>query len=78
MERAQIWLRHQDGFLLQLVPDLSFRIFILITFWDFLGGPVVKNLPANAGDIGLIPDPGRFPYATEQLSPCDRAVEPVL
>jgi len=27
---------------------------------DFPGGPVVKNLPANAGDTGLIPDPGRF------------------
>ena len=24
------------------------------------GGPVAKNLPANAGDIGLIPDPGKF------------------
>ena len=24
------------------------------------GGPVAKNLPANAGDIGLIPGPGRF------------------
>ena len=23
---------------------------------DFPGGPVVKNLPANAGDAGLIPD----------------------
>ena len=22
-------------------------------------GPVVKNLPANAGDMGLIPAPGR-------------------
>ena len=27
---------------------------------DFSGGPVVKNLPANAGDMGLIPSPGRF------------------
>ena len=27
---------------------------------DFPGGPVVKNLPANAEDMGLIPDPGRF------------------
>ena len=26
---------------------------------DFLGGPVVKNLPANAGDMGSIPGPGR-------------------
>ena len=23
-------------------------------------GPVVKNLPANAGDTGSIPGPGRF------------------
>ena len=27
----------------------------------FLGGSVVKNLPANAGDAGLIPGSGRFP-----------------
>ena len=29
-------------------------------FWDFPGSPVVKNLPANAGDMGLIPGLGRF------------------
>ena len=28
--------------------------------WDFPGGPVVKNLSANAEDTGLIPGPGRF------------------
>ena len=27
---------------------------------DFPGGPVVKDLPANAGMIGLIPGLGRF------------------
>ena len=27
----------------------------------FPGGSVVKNLPANAGDAGLIPGSGRFP-----------------
>ena len=27
---------------------------------DFPSSPVVKNLPANAGDTGLIPGPGRF------------------
>ena len=27
---------------------------------DFPGGPVVKNLPAKAGDMGSIPGPGRF------------------
>ena len=26
----------------------------------FPGGSGVNNLPANAGDTGLIPDPGRF------------------
>ena len=23
--------------------------------WDFPGGPVVENLPFNAGDVGLFP-----------------------
>ena len=27
---------------------------------DFPGDPVVKNPPANAGNTGSIPDPGRF------------------
>ena len=26
---------------------------------DFPGGPVVKNLPANAGDMGSVPGLGR-------------------
>ena len=35
---------------------------------DFPGGPVVKNLPANAGDVDLIPDPGSMiPHAAGQL-----------
>ena len=28
---------------------------------DFPGGTVVKNLPANAGDMGPIPESGRSP-----------------
>ena len=34
---------------------------------DFPGGAVVKNPPANAGDPGSIPGPGRFhmPGATK-------------
>ena len=34
---------------------------------DFPGGPVVKNTPAKAGDMGLIPDLGRFhmPWSNE-------------
>ena len=37
--------------------------------WDFPGGAVVKNPPANAGDVGSIPGPGtEIPHAVEQLS----------
>ena len=45
---------------------------------DFPGGTEVKNPPANAGDTGSSPGPGRFPHATEQLSPCATTTEPVL
>ena len=38
---------------------------------DFPGGPVVKNLPCNAGDLGSIPGwSTKIPCATEQLSLC--------
>ena len=30
-------------------------------YMGFPGGAVVKNLPANAGDVGLIPGLGRSP-----------------
>ena len=30
-------------------------------FWDIPGGSVVKNLPANTGDLGLIPESERSP-----------------
>ena len=36
---------------------------------DFLGGAVVKNPPANAGNTGLIPGLGR--------STCHRATKPL-
>ena len=29
--------------------------------WGFPGGSVVKNLPENAGEMGLIPGSGRSP-----------------
>ena len=46
-------------------------------FWDFPGGPVVKNPPSNAGDVGLIPGQGtKIPHATGQLSPRTTTTEP--
>ena len=39
-------------------------------FLDFPGGPVVKNLPYNAGESGLIPGQGtKIPHAVGQLNP---------
>ena len=32
---------------------------------DFHGGPVVGNLPANAGDMGSVSGSGRFPIQLE-------------
>ena len=38
-----------------------YEIVIYINLWqDFPGSPVVKNLLASAGDMGLIPGPGGF------------------
>ena len=39
--------------------------------WNFPGGPVVKNLTANARDTGLIPDLGRshMPRSNQAHSP---------
>ena len=45
---------------------------------DFPGGPVVKTLPCNTGDMGLIPDQGtEIPRAVEQLRPCTTATKPM-
>ena len=44
---------------------------------DLPGGPAVKSLPCNAGDVGLIPGQGtKIPHATEQLSPHASTREP--
>ena len=36
---------------------------IIVSFWvlGFPGGTVIKNPPANAGDMGSIPGSGRSP-----------------
>ena len=46
-----------------LVSDIQqmIQLFIYIFTWGFPGDSVVKNLLANAGDVGLIPGLGRFP-----------------
>ena len=39
-----------------MLPQYNF-----VSLIGFPGGSVVKNLPANAGDMGLIPGSGRSP-----------------
>ena len=39
--------------------SLFYPSYKIIAFWGFPGGPVVENLPANAGDTGSSPDPRR-------------------
>ena len=41
---------------------LDYKQYNLIhTYWGFPGSSVVKNPPANAGDVGSIPELGRSP-----------------
>ena len=54
-------------------------------FQDFPGGEMVKNPPANAGDTGSSPGPGRshMPQSNQACAPqllslCSRAREPQL
>ena len=43
---------------------------------DFPGDPEVKNLPANAGDVGLIPSLGtKILHGSEQLGLCTTITE---
>ena len=45
---------------------------------DFVGGPMVKNLPSNAGDMGSIPDQGtKIPHALRQKK-TKRKIETIL
>ena len=45
--------------------------------WDFPGGPVVKNPPSKAGDVGSIPGRGtKIPHASGPLSPRASTREP--
>ena len=41
----------------QVVERVELKI--VMNLWSFPGGSVVKNPPANAGDMGSVPDPGR-------------------
>ena len=54
------------------VPGISSKS----QYQDFPGGPVVKNPPYNAGDVGSIPGQGtKIPDAAGQVSPSATTTE---
>ena len=56
----------------------AFKLDVLMYCRDFPGGPVLKNSPCNAGELGLVPGWGtKISHAVEQPSPCDATTEPV-
>lgn len=47
-----------------------------LSLGDFPDGPVIKNPPTSAGDLGLAPGEGtKIPQALGQLSLCTTATE---
>ena len=64
------------SFLVLYLPHQA-RLVLLKKCWDVPGGPVAKNLPSNAGDVGLIPGWGtKIARTTGQLSPSATTREP--
>ena len=55
------WLNRRLILLAVVVLITSSFMYQLIKPWGFPGGTVVKNLPANAGDMDSIPKLGRYP-----------------
>ena len=54
----------------QTQPQHVAKFFKMTILEAFPGGPMVKNLPATAGNVGLIPCQGtKIPRASGQLSP---------
>ena len=46
-------------YLYNLISIYLYKVYVGIKYTFFLGGPVVKNPPSNAGDMGSIPGLGR-------------------
>ena len=56
---AELSTEHQA---VQHTPTAELHRIPMMAEWTSPGGSVVKNPPANAGDMGSIPGSGRFPW----------------
>ena len=65
---ADFWMLHFQSILskyigirfkIQTIFEKNIKNLVIfkVEFWGLPGGSVVKNLPANAGDVSSIPDP---------------------
>ena len=52
-------MRYLDNVIQDLAVSCRILAYKKPWSWDFPGGTVVENPPANAGDTGLSPGPGR-------------------
>ena len=75
--------QHEGPFSLAPANGSNHNWEIIAAVVGFAGGPVIKKLPANAGDTGSIPSRGRprvlqsnWARVAQLLSSCSRAREP--
>jgi len=52
--------KKETGYSLEQLASSFHQVRIIRKSLDFPEGPLVKNPPANAEDMGSIPGPGRF------------------
>ena len=65
-------------YLYNLISIYLYKVYVGIKYTFFLGGPVVKNPPSNAGDSGSIPGQGtRIPHAGGNCAHMPQLKKPV-
>ena len=58
-----------------IIPSSPSSLIQINNEWGFPGGLVIKNSPANAGDMGSIPNSGKIPHVVGKLSPWTTATK---
>ena len=69
--RAKHWITWGTS-----LPQSQLKLFKVSQPKELPGGSVVKNLPANAGDMGSVLWARKIPRAMEQLNQCTTTTEP--